>query len=159
MKSIATSLLLAIFLLGSSLADESLKPLPANELAWFYTLAVHHESENFSFSLMKDGWLAFDTWSEASDFNENRIELSADQFASLRAKFESLFLTIQKIESHNTDEKPSYTFEKVSDSVTTIEFSGYHPSVEAFLVELSKITKKPLPFSLNQAVEDKSDNG
>ncbi|MEM0966491.1 MAG: hypothetical protein AAGJ81_10115 [Verrucomicrobiota bacterium] len=148
MKHISSILPLTLILLNSNLAGETPEPLPAEELSWFYTLAVQRGPENFSFSLMKEGWLAFDTWSDGDEMKENRIEISAAQFSSLKDRFENLFEYLESVEFENSNDDFSYAFERVTDSVTTLEFSGNHPKLTNFLNELSKTSGMPLPFQI-----------
>lgn len=151
MKQITISLLVVFCLSSPSFGGDASEPLPADKLAWFYTLVVQRESDQFSFSLMKDGWLAFDTWSEGKEMKEERVEITKDHYAKLKMKFENLFQHVQRTEIKNTDKQPSYVFERVSDSVTTLEFVGHYPKVEAFLDELSEISEKPLPSLVTRA--------
>lgn len=99
MNQIIISLLIAFCVSSPSLGGDVPKRLPADELAWFYTLAVQKESDNFSFSLMKEGWLAFDTWSDGEEIKEERIEISEDQYAKLKVSFENLFQNVQRTEN------------------------------------------------------------
>lgn len=141
-----TTSLLALALIVSAFGEDPPKPLSAQELDWFFTLAVGKNSDHFSFSLMKEGWLAFDSWGDNKEFRELRFEISADQFALLKKKFGDLFEVMQNRKVMNRGDQPAYTFERVADTVTTIEFSGPHPKAIAFLEELSNISKVPLPF-------------
>lgn len=120
----------------------------SDELDWLFTLAVHKDSKNFAFSLMMEGWLSFDTWGDEVEYQADRIEISGDDFKKLREAFGGLFRKMQYAKAVDNKETPFYTFERIDEKVTTIEFWGDHPKVVAFINELSRTYEKTLPFDL-----------
>lgn len=142
-------LILSLLFLSVVQADSTSASSDPDDLEWVYTLAVQNASQQFSFSLMKDGWLAFDTWGDDADLKESRSDLSAEQFALLKAKFDTLFERIRTSNRASANEVPSYAFERVGDHVTTLEFSGHYQDVVGFIEWLSLLSDEPLPFSLS----------
>ena len=99
------------------------------EFEWFFTLAVEQEGKNFSISLMREGWVSFDTWDETGEFREQRINLPMKEFEAWKQRFETLFLAMEKDKDLPKGPAPSFMFERVTDHVRTIEFTGRHQRV------------------------------
>lgn len=122
--------------------------LEPEKLAWHYTLAVQKGAQNYSFSIIKGGWLALDTWEDGEEMVENRIELTVPQFNGLKGKFTKTFAKMKTKSDLFSGSEPSYAFEEVADVVTTLEFKGVHSEISELLGDLSAISGKRLPFSV-----------
>ncbi|MGB6220734.1 hypothetical protein [Haloferula sp.] len=137
---------------GSLLGDEAV-PNPPQKLEWLYTLAVQKGDENFSFSIMKEGWLSFDTWGEGKEFKEVRIELTTEQFDELITKFTECFVDMKDRGAAGADQEFSYCFEQASDTATISKHSGGNPELKALAEELSDLSGRPLPFALEKGAK------
>jgi biopolymer transport protein ExbD len=123
-------------------------PDSEKDVSWLFTLAVHTDTDHASFSLMKDGGLAFDVWGEGTPLEEHLIELSLEDFLSLKQEFGVRFEAARELTAGASGEGLSYTFEHVEDTVTTLNFSGVHPDMEAFVHRLSKLAEKSMPDTI-----------
>ncbi|MEM1294430.1 MAG: hypothetical protein AAGH89_03630 [Verrucomicrobiota bacterium] len=129
-----------------SSAQQNVPKLEPKDLDWLYTIAVSKEGRNLSFSLMKEGWLSFDTWGDNEQFREKRIDLNSADFASIRSKFETLFVLLSDEDLILVPSPSSFAIERVSEKVESLELSGRHPAVSQFMLELSEMVEVKLPF-------------
>lgn len=149
-----TVLIVFVCLFASeNLSGEEAGPLPPEKLEWLYTLAVQKGEANFSFSIMKQGWLSFDTWVEGGDLKEERIELTTEQFDELIVKFTECFVRVKDLGAANDKIDFSYCFEQASDTAIVTKLSGETPGLRGLVDELSDFSGKPLPFALKKKPE------
>ena len=146
MRKLPIGLCLFLLVSASFGRGEATGFISPEKLSWHYTLAVQKGAQNYSFSLMKDRWLAFDIWQDGEDVVEKRIPISMKQFSDLKGKFSNTFEKIRHKKDFFTGSQPSYMFEEVTDTVSTLEFKGLHSEISQLLRELSYISKIQLPF-------------
>ncbi|MGE9297049.1 MAG: ExbD/TolR family protein [Puniceicoccales bacterium] len=135
---------------GENQSAESSEPMP-----WLYTLVVgQNQNQFFSFSLLRNGSLAYEMWGDDQDLTEKVIALSAGQFIDLRQRFGVLFA--DQLTADASDAPPTeiaYTLEKTfGDDAQALQYAGEQPATLALLDALKDYSGQPFPFPIGHKI-------